>query len=97
MSRTRVRSRRIVAAALAAATISALAGSAWAGDAPDSARNRGVRYTVRPGDTLWTIARRVAEPGDDLRPVVHRLAQTNGLTGSVILPGESILVPQAGA
>lgn len=87
----------MAAAALAAAVISALAGSAWAGDDPDSARDRVVRYTVRPGDTLWTIAERVAGPGADLRPVVHRLAQRNGLTGSVILPGESILVPLAGA
>jgi nucleoid-associated protein YgaU len=96
MRRTHVRSRRIAAAALAAVAIFALAGSAWAGD-PDAARDRVVRYTVRPGDTLWTIAERVAEPGADLRPMVHELARRNGLTGSMVLPGESILVPEAGA
>lgn len=85
-----------MAAVLVAAAMSALAGSAWAGDGPDSARDRAVRYTVRPGDTLWTIAERVAGPGADLRLVVHELARRNGLTGSVVLPGESILVPKAG-
>jgi nucleoid-associated protein YgaU len=87
----------MAAGALAVAVISALAGSAWAGDDPELTQDRVVRYTVRPGDTLWKIAERAAEPGADLRPVVHELARRNGLTGSVILPGESILVPQAGA
>lgn len=32
---------------------------------------------VRPGDTLWSIARRV-EPGGDVRAVVDRLADVHG-------------------
>jgi nucleoid-associated protein YgaU len=97
MSRTRVRSRRIAAAALAAVAISALAGSAWAGGHPDSARDRVVRYTVRPGDTLWAIARQVYGSEADPRPLVEQIARLNSITGAVITPGESILVPQAGA
>jgi nucleoid-associated protein YgaU len=87
----------VAAAVLAAAAISALAGSAWAGGGPVSAReDRVVRYTVRPGDTLWAIARRVGGPGADPRPLVDRIARRNGLNGTVIRPGASILVPQAG-
>ena len=36
-------------------------------------------YVVQPGDTLWTIAERVA-PGEDLRPVVDELRQRHGST-----------------
>ena len=37
------------------------------------------RYVVQPGDTLWSIARRVL-PGGDVRPVVdHLAAQLGGL------------------
>ncbi len=41
-----------------------------------------VTYTVQPGDTLWSIARRVA-PGRDPRPVVDGLVEANRLRGSL--------------
>ena len=47
-----------------------------------------VRHRVRRGDTLSTIARKYGVPMDSLRAA-------NGLRGSVIHPGESLLVPQA--
>jgi nucleoid-associated protein YgaU len=57
--------------------------------APGLARGEGperpaatVTYTVEPGDTLWSIARRVA-PGRDPRPVVDRLIEANHLQGSL--------------
>lgn len=37
----------------------------------------GEAYVVRPGDTLWSIASRLA-PGGDVRDVVARLAERNG-------------------
>src|SRR5690606_13027148 len=33
---------------------------------------------VQPGDTLWGLARDIADPGDDVRAVVHRLVDLNG-------------------
>ena len=44
---------------------------------------------VAPGDTLWSIARRL-QPEGDLRPLVDRLAATNG--GAVIRAGDRLVV-----
>ena len=51
-------------------------------------------YVVAPGDTLWDIAGRVA--GDeDVRTVVARIRQINGLEGATIHPGQRLTVPAA--
>jgi len=47
-------------------------------------------YTVKPGDTLWTIAERVA-PTADPRPLVAQMAARIG--SETVVPGERILVP----
>jgi hypothetical protein len=44
-------------------------------------------YVVEPGDTLWSIAERIA-PGEDPRPIVHVLAQRAG--GSGLRPGQRL-------
>jgi hypothetical protein len=46
-----------------------------------------VRVTVRPGDSLWSIATRLA-PGEDPRPVVDELEQARH--GRPLQPGETI-------
>jgi hypothetical protein len=60
------------------------AGSALTGS------SSGVAYTVRPGDSLWSIAERAA-PGSDPRPLVAVLASRTG--SDRVVPGERILVP----
>ena len=47
-------------------------------------------YVVRPGDTLWTIARRI-QPAGDVRPLVDALASTRH--GRPLQPGERITMP----
>ena len=47
---------------------------------------------VEPGDTLWSIAESVAE-GDDVRAVVHRIQELNGLEGSGLVPGQVLHLP----
>lgn len=50
----------------------------------------GATYTVRPGDSLWSIAERV-EPSADPRPLVARLAAATG--SESVVPGERIVLP----
>jgi hypothetical protein len=47
-------------------------------------------YRVREGDTLWGIARRHAV-------TVERLRAANGLAGSRIRPGQTLVIPSGGA
>jgi LysM repeat protein len=51
-------------------------------------------YVVRPADTLWSIAAR--HYAGDPREAVYRIAKRNHLAGSVIVPGERLVLPSAG-
>lgn len=51
-----------------------------------------VRYVVRPGDTLWRIAGRVADDGNT-RKAVHELLELNGMRSPVVLAGQVIRLP----
>ncbi len=51
----------------------------------------GQPYVVRPGDTLWSIA--AARYGGDPREGVWKLQQRNDLAGTVIRPGERLVLP----
>jgi hypothetical protein len=46
-----------------------------------------ITITVRPGDSLWSIAQRLA-PGEDPRPIVDSLEQARH--GTPLQPGEKI-------
>ena len=48
-------------------------------------------YVVRPGDTLWSVARRTYS--GDPRQGVWELQQRNHLTSATIVPGERLVVP----
>ena len=52
-------------------------------------------YVVRSGDTLWAIARSAA-PGQDPRPVVDAILESNGLDAGDLVPGQMLVVPTAG-
>ncbi|HWC35668.1 MAG TPA: LysM peptidoglycan-binding domain-containing protein [Mycobacteriales bacterium] len=51
--------------------------------------------TVQAGDTLWSVAERVA-PHADTRDVVAQIQTLNRLSGAVVVPGERLVVPTAG-
>jgi Tfp pilus assembly protein FimV len=58
---------------------------------PGSVRtSQGYLYTVKPGDSVWSIATRL-DPTGDPRPIVDTIvAQLNGAS---IAPGERVLLP----
>jgi nucleoid-associated protein YgaU len=68
-----------------------LASAVWAGDAGPATED----YRVRSGDSLWSIALSVAEPGEDVRGVVASIRDLNDLNGSLIHPGDLLTVPAA--
>jgi hypothetical protein len=96
------RRRRIVAGLLAVlvlaglvsgsrALLAPLAEPASAGPvAPAAATGGSVSVVVRPGDTLWTIARR-AQPSGDIRPLVDQLVASTG--SGPLQPGDRVLLP----
>lgn len=51
-----------------------------------------VRYVIREGDTLWSIAQRLS-PGEDPRAVVDALAAVNGVRAGELTPGQTLLMP----
>jgi len=89
----------VVFLAVALVLVMARAGAALGGITPatperhparseqTTSRSASRSTVVRPGDSLWTVAERLA-PGDDPRPVVDALSEARH--GTVLTPGESI-------
>lgn len=50
--------------------------------------------TVQPGESLWTLARRIA-PDNDTREVVAQIRRLNDLTGSQLQAGQQLVLPVA--
>jgi hypothetical protein len=48
--------------------------------------------TVQAGDTLWSVAARVA-PHADPRAIVDEISSLNRLTSPIVRPGEQLVVP----
>lgn len=49
-------------------------------------------HVVQPGDTLWTIARKI-EPRGDVIETVQRLIDANRLRGASVRPGQPLFLP----
>ena len=69
-----------------------LAGGGQAGAAPSVRLVSDRTVVVLAGDSLWSIAQRLA-PHRDPRDVVEQLRLANGLTGSVVVAGAQLHVP----
>ena len=72
--------------------LAALALIAWAFLARASqGAGPAVHYTVKPGDTLWSIA--ASRYAGDPRDAIYRIERRNDLHGAVIVPGQTLLLP----
>lgn len=76
---------RIVTVALVSLIAWAVLARASEGAGPEQA------YTVRAGDTLWTIA--ASNYSGDPRAAIWEIRERNGLAGSLIRPGQRIVLP----
>ena len=88
------RARRLsaVLALAVGLAIGSLVGPLLAGGSDDF-RLAGVQsVVVQPGDTLWSIAAGAAGT-DDVREVVDRIQELNGLHDSVLIPGQVLELP----
>jgi nucleoid-associated protein YgaU len=84
----RMTRRGVVVVTLAVALLSGAVLAVAARSAPAPERAVGpVRVAVRPGDTLWALATRVA-PQSDPRAEVAALRRLNHLTGTTLRPGQ---------
>ena len=84
-----------VAAALLLAALSlVIAASAQATNHPAAraAQQNLTQVTVRPGQSLWSVAES-ADPGADTRVVIQQIVELNGLTGTVVFAGQRLWVP----
>ncbi len=50
-------------------------------------------YYVRPGDTLWDIAKEYNDNNKDLRKYIYNIMKQNEMETPDIIPGQMILIP----
>ncbi|WEV41575.1 LysM peptidoglycan-binding domain-containing protein [Bifidobacterium sp. ESL0682] len=53
-----------------------------------------VSYTVRPGDTLWSYARKITPSNKNVGDTVNQLMDLNQLDSAQLQPGQKIVVPE---
>jgi hypothetical protein len=86
-----------VATALLLAVLSlviAASAQATSHPAPSGAAQRNLaQVTVRPGQSLWSVAEN-ADPNADTRVVVQQIIELNGLTGNLVFAGQRLWVPR---
>lgn len=80
---------------MAVAGLQGLTREAGAGVGSTAPRDgsRGRTYAVRPGDTVWRIAERLADPGADLRPLVDGIVDANRVDPGNLMAGQTLVIP----
>jgi len=66
---------------------------AGANDLRGTTRASRAVHVVRPGETLWGIARSVVGGDGDPRPVVDAIVRLNGLGRGHLQPGAELVLP----
>lgn len=87
--------RTFVVLSLAVVLASVVAGKAGAGTVADSVKaapHSYVTVVVAPGETLWSLATRIAD-GGDVRALVSEIVTVNSLSSVDVSAGTKIRVP----
>ena len=50
------------------------------------------RYTVEPGDTVWSIACMAATKKDDVREIAYTISSENHIKNAHIYPGQELII-----
>lgn len=89
------RGRAVLAAValVVAAALSVGLGAAAALTVQPGTSGQTEAVTVTAGDTLWGLAAGVAGTGEDVRDVVARIAELNGLSSHGLHAGQRLLLP----
>jgi hypothetical protein len=103
MSRTRVRRRRRIAAALGSVAVAIVLSAPVAGALGRHAQASSTKVpparrweqvvVVQPGDTVWSIAEAAAD-GADPRALVDAIVTRNGIDVGAVVPGQSLVIPR---
>ncbi|MGB5187164.1 MAG: LysM peptidoglycan-binding domain-containing protein [Acidimicrobiia bacterium] len=48
---------------------------------------------MHAGDTLWSIATEITEPGQDVRSTISTIEGLNGLDGAYLQIGQTLSIP----
>ena len=91
MTRTGVRSRIERMFGRLVVLVGILAVAVAFGARTSDGAQRGEQYVVQRGDTLWSIAS--DHYGGDVRAAVFRLQKQNGLRGTLLVPGQRLVLP----
>lgn len=83
---------RLFLIAMCVTAVFLLIGGAASADAPAPPT---VEYVVVQGDTLWAIASRLTPAGDDVRVTVALIMEINSSSGSGLVPGQVLRVPES--
>jgi len=73
------------------------AGLRTGGSLPATESGPAAVVVVQPGDTLWNIAVGYGPAGADPRATVVQIRKANDIAGSLIHPGDALLVPRGHA
>jgi len=52
-----------------------------------------LEYIVKPGDTLWTIARKHTAGKSDIRRYIYDIKDKNGMKEPDLKPGQMLFIP----
>jgi hypothetical protein len=85
--------RTLLVLSLAVVLVSVFGLSAGAGTSDSvGAPTSFIEVTVAPGDTLWSLATRMAD-GSDVRAMVDEIASVNALASADLQAGQKVRIP----